>query len=114
MGMLRELNEWEFETEVLGADRPVLVDFYAPWCGPCRMLGPVLERLAAEWADRVRFVKVNVDEAPDLAMRYQISGVPTLMIFSGGRPVDKVVGLVPPRWLEQWLAQACVACAARG
>jgi thioredoxin 1 len=112
MNGVREINELEFETVVLKAERPVLVDFYAPWCGPCRMLTPVLERMAAEWSDRVDFVKVNVDEAPELAMRYGITGVPTLMLFSRGRAVDRVEGLVPPRALEQRLAQACLEHAA--
>lgn len=113
MNAVREINEAEFDTVVQGADRPVLVDFYAPWCGPCRMLAPVLDRLAAEWSDRVDFVKVNVDEAPELAMRYGITGVPTLLLFSKGRPVDQVVGLIPPRALEQRLARACLEHAAR-
>lgn len=90
-----ELNERNFATEVLEAKQPVLVDFYATWCGPCRMLAPVVEQLAGEFAGRVKFAKVDVDEAPELAMRYQITGVPTLLLFQNGRVVDEVVGLAP-------------------
>ncbi|GIX50627.1 MAG: thioredoxin [Limisphaera sp.] len=113
MNTVREINEWEFDTAVLDAERPVLVDFYAPWCGPCRMLAPLLERMAAEWSERVDFVKVNVDEAPELALRYGITGVPTLLLFSKGLPVDRVVGLIQPQALEQRLAQVCLEHAAR-
>ncbi|MCS7091433.1 MAG: thioredoxin [Verrucomicrobiota bacterium] len=113
MSAVQELNEFEFDNEVLASGRPVLVDFYAPWCGPCRVLAPILDRLAAEWSDRVRFVKVNVDEAPALAMRYQVHGVPTLMLFSGGRPTNRVVGLVSSQALERWVAQASLQHMAR-
>lgn len=92
---MTELNERNFATEVLQAKQPVLVDFYATWCGPCRMLAPVVEQLAGEFAGRVKFAKVDVDEAPELAMRYQITGVPTLLLFQNGRVVDEVVGLAP-------------------
>jgi len=106
MKNIAELTGNEFETEVLQSTEPVLVDFYAPWCGPCRMLAPVLEQLAAELTDRVKIVKVNVDNAPELAMRYSIAGVPTLKLFRGGQVVDTVVGMPPPRALRQWLEQA--------
>lgn len=92
---MTEVNEQNFATEVLQANQPVLVDFYATWCGPCRMLAPVLAQLAGEFAGRVKFAKVDVDEAPELAARYQISGVPTLLLFQNGRVVDEIVGLVP-------------------
>lgn len=92
---MTELNEHNFATEVLQADRPVLVDFYATWCGPCRMLAPVIEQLAREFAGRVKFAKVDVDRAPALAARYQITGVPSLLLFQNGRVVDEVVGLAP-------------------
>ncbi len=89
---MTELNDNNFAAEALNSELPVLVDFYAPWCGPCRMVAPVLEQLAGEFAGRVRFVKVNVDDAPELAQRYRITGVPTLTIFHRGRVADTMVG----------------------
>ncbi len=107
-----ELNENEFEPQVLRAPGPVLVDFYAPWCGPCKMLAPLLEALAGQFEGRVKFVKVNVDNAPALAMRYGITGVPTLMLFRGGEVADTVVGLAPPAELKRWLEQAAAPAVA--
>ncbi len=101
-----ELTESSFETEVLKAAGPVLVDFYAPWCGPCKMLGPLLEQLAGDLAGRVKFAKLNVDNAPEISMTYEITGVPTLILFRDGQAVDQIVGLVSPRALKQWLEQA--------
>ncbi|MCD6338427.1 MAG: thioredoxin [Verrucomicrobia bacterium] len=90
-----------FEKEVLQASTPTVVDFYAVWCAPCRMMGPIFESLAREYQGRVKFVKVDVDRAPDLANRYQVRGVPTLAIFSQGRLVDTIVGLAPPEAIRQ-------------
>jgi len=101
-----ELTETNFETEVLRATGPVLVDFYAPWCGPCRMLAPLLEQLAAEYAGKVKFAKVNIDNAAALADEYEISSVPTLMVFRGGDPVDNVEGFYGPRPFKAWLEKA--------
>jgi thioredoxin 1 len=112
-----ELTESRFEPEVLQAATPVLVDFYAPWCGPCKMLAPLLDQLAAEFAGRVKIVKVNVDESPELASRFGITGVPTLILFREGKPIDTMVGLPSPKALKTRLEgvttvtpQACPAC----
>ena len=92
MKMVKEINSTDFVKEVLNADMPVVVDFYATWCGPCKMLSPVLEKLAAEFNGKAKFVKVNVDDAAELAATYSISGVPTLILFNGGKIADTTVG----------------------
>lgn len=84
-----------FTRDVLESPVPVVVDFYATWCPPCRMLAPVLDGLAAEYGDRVRFVKVNIDEEPQLAQAAQISSVPTLLVFQSGQVVDRIAGAQP-------------------
>lgn len=89
---VREISEAQFQSEVLDAGKPVIVDFWAPWCGPCRMVGPELEKLAGKVGDSVSFVKVNVDEARDVATRYGIMSIPTIAKFEGGTLVTQVVG----------------------
>ena len=101
-----ELSESSFETEVLRSDLPVVVDFYAPWCGPCKMIAPLLEQLAGEFQGRIKFTKANVDDTPELAATYQITGVPTLALFRGGEPIDALVGLAAPKALKSWLEGA--------
>lgn len=101
-----EMNDTNFDQALGTATMPVLVDFFAPWCGPCRMLAPVLEQLAGQMNGEVQFAKVNVDEAPMVAARFRITGVPTLILFRDGKPVDQVEGFMPPQYLVQWLREA--------
>ncbi len=84
-----------FDSEVIKSDKPVVVDFFATWCGPCKMLTPVFEELAGEYAGRVKFVKVDIDESPELAGNYKVRGVPTLMIVKGGEIKSTMVGVQP-------------------
>jgi thioredoxin 1 len=98
-----EGTDSNFDQEVLKADIPVLVDFWAPWCGPCRMVAPVVEQLATEYEGKVKFVKVNTDENQMVAYKYGIRSIPTLGIFKGGEVVDGVIGAVPKHYLEEKL-----------
>jgi len=90
---VRAIKEADFESEVVHAPLPVVVDFYAPWCGPCRKLSPMLDKLAGPLSDKIKFVKINVDDASRLAQQFQIEGVPALLFFKSGKVVDSVVGL---------------------
>jgi thioredoxin 1 len=103
MKNLVELTEDNFESEVSPVGPPLVADFYAPWCGPCRVLAPLLEQIAGGFTGRLKFARVNVDENPGLAARYNITGVPTLILFRGGQPADQVVGFPGPRELKAWL-----------
>jgi thioredoxin 1 len=109
MSGVKELRETEFHTEVLESDVPVVVDFFAPWCGPCKMLAPVLEGVAKTYDGRLKVVKVNVDDSPRLAADYRIRGVPTLMFFKYGKAVDTVVGLPSASALREKLEAVAVS-----
>ncbi len=104
--MATELNQTTFDPFIKHADKPVLVDFWATWCGPCRMLAPVVEQLAANHADTLTVAKVNVDDCPDLASRYGIMSIPTLLLFKNGELADKVVGYQPLEGLEAFVKKA--------
>ena len=91
-GMVQDLDAQSFESDVLQAEGPVVVDFWAPWCGPCKMVGPVLEKLAAEHNEKVTVAKVNVDEHQELAARYGIMSIPTVILFEGGKVKSQIVG----------------------
>ena len=91
----KTVTDATFDNEVLGSDKPVLVDFWAEWCGPCKMVAPVLEEIAAENADKITVAKVNIDENPEIARRYQIMSIPTMSVFSKGEVVKSIVGAKP-------------------
>ena len=100
-----ELNDTNFKKEVLDSDLPVLVDFWAEWCGPCRMIAPVVEEIANEYQGKLKVCKLNVDEAPNITSCYGIMSIPTLAIFKNGKLVDKIVGALPKSDLETTIKQ---------
>ena len=100
---VNKVSDANFEAEVLKANGPVVVDFWAEWCGPCRMIAPALEEIATALGDKVKIVKLNVDENPATASKYGIMSIPTLMIFKNGELASRQVGAAPKQKLEQWI-----------
>ncbi|MDD3393672.1 MAG: thioredoxin [Anaerotignum sp.] len=98
-----QIKSDKFQKEVIESKVPVLVDFSATWCGPCKMMGPVLEQLSAEYEGKAKVFKVDIDESLDLAQKYQIMSVPNMLFFKDGKPVDAVLGVTPPTVLKQKL-----------
>jgi thioredoxin 1 len=101
-----ELTDTNFQAEVLNSQQPVLVDFWAPWCGPCRKIAPMIDELASEYAGAARVGKVNIDDNQQLAMSYGIESIPTLMVFKGGQPTQRFVGMPGKSKLQEAIDQA--------
>ena len=101
-----KVTDASFEQDVLRSTEPVVVDFWAEWCGPCRMIAPALEEIAGSLGEKVKIVKLNVDENPQTAAKYNIKSIPTLMIFKNGAMASRQVGAAPKQKLEQWITAA--------
>ncbi len=105
MSATRDVTDQNFATEVLASEKPIMVDFWAEWCGPCRAVSPILDQIASEHADKIDVVKLNVDNNPETAMKYQVTSIPTMKIFRGGEVVKTVIGAKPKPALESDLAE---------
>ena len=102
-GNIAQLNEEQFKTQVENGKGLILVDFWAPWCGPCRMVGPILEELATELAGKVTITKLNVDDNGSIAGKYQVSGIPSMILFRDGKPIDTLVGAYPKPSIREFI-----------
>ena len=109
MADIKHVTDGDFQAEVLESEQPVLVDFWAPWCGPCRVVAPVLEEIAAERADELRIVKLNIDENQQTAMQHQILAIPTMLLFRNGAEAARIQGAMPKKRLEAELEPALAA-----
>ena len=105
MADLQQVSDESFDVEVLKSDLPVLIDFWAPWCGPCRAIAPVVEELAKEYAGRLKVVKMNVDDNPQTPSRYGVRGIPNLIVFKGGEVKEQIIGAVPKAQLVKTVNQ---------
>jgi thioredoxin 1 len=103
--MANEVTDSTFETEVLKSDLPVLVDFWAPWCGPCRMLAPVVDQVAEEYAGKVKVFKLNTDENPESAVKFRINSIPNLIFFKDGKPVNQLIGAVDKSKIDEAISK---------
>ena len=99
----KSVTDQSFQDDVLGAQGPVLVDFWAEWCGPCRMIAPALEEIAVELVEKVTIAKLNIDENPETPGRYGVRGIPTMLLFKDGQPIAQKVGAAPRSQIQQWL-----------
>jgi thioredoxin 1 len=106
MGEVAEVNQGTFEDEVIKSELPTLVDFWAPWCGPCRMLSPIVDELAGQYTGKLKVVKVNTDQNNEIAGQFGIRGIPTLIFFKGGKEIDRVVGVQPKTALAEKIESA--------
>ena len=110
-GTVEEVTDNNFQAEVIESEKPVLVDFWAPWCGPCRMVAPVVEEIAAERAEELKVVKLNIDENQNTAIQFNVMSIPTLILFRNGQPAKTVIGAYPKRKLEAELEPALAGAA---
>ena len=105
----KTVTDASFQADVLDSSTPVLLDFWAEWCGPCKMIAPALEEIAAELGDKVTIAKINIDENPDTPGKYGVRGIPTMLLFKGGLPVAQKVGAAPRGQIQQWLESQIAA-----
>jgi thioredoxin 1 len=105
MSSARDVTDQTFDAEVLASEKPIMVDFWAEWCGPCRAVSPILDQIASEYSDKIDVVKLNVDDNPETAMKYQITSIPTMKVFKGGEIVKTVIGAKPKPALESELSE---------
>jgi len=105
-GNIKEVGEQNFKSVVLDSPRPVLVDFWAVWCGPCRMVAPIIDELSVDYKDKIDFAKVNVDESPKIASTYSVMSIPTIIIFKDGKPYEQVVGYRPKKDFQKVIDRA--------
>ena len=101
----KNVTDENFATEVLKADKPTVVDFWAEWCGPCKQIGPILEEISIQYKNKIKILKINIDENPETPQKYGVRGIPTLMLFKGGNLIDTKVGSLPKLALESWITQ---------